>query len=88
MIRTSRAWLAPLSLMHELVTKDLRNAERIFPYIGGEEVNNSPIHAHHRYVINFGEITEVQARQWPILIRIIEEKVRPKRLPGQSCVIS
>ena len=23
--------------------------------IGGEEVNNSPTHAHHRYVINFAD---------------------------------
>ena len=43
--------------MHELIAKDPRNAERIFPYIGGEEVNDSPTHAHHRYVINFGEMT-------------------------------
>ena len=47
----------PLSLMHELIAKDPRNAERIFPYIGGEEVNDSPTHAHHRYVINFGEMS-------------------------------
>ena len=26
---------------------------RPFPYIGGEEVNTSPTHVHHRYVINF-----------------------------------
>ena len=70
---------SPLSLMRELVSKDPRNAERIFPYIGGEEVNNSPTHAHHRYVINFGEMTEEEARQWPDLMRIIEEKVKPKR---------
>ncbi len=43
----------PISLMHELIQKDPRNAERIFPYIGGEEVNDSPTHAHHRWVINF-----------------------------------
>ncbi|HOG02656.1 MAG TPA: N-6 DNA methylase, partial [Accumulibacter sp.] len=43
----------PISLMHELIAKDPRNAERIFPYLGGEEVNTSPTHAHHRYVINF-----------------------------------
>ena len=43
--------------MHRLIAKDPRNAERIFPYIGGEEVNDSPTHAHHRYVINFGEMT-------------------------------
>jgi hypothetical protein len=39
--------------MHRLIAKDPRNAERIFPYLGGEEVNDSPTHAHHRYVINF-----------------------------------
>ncbi len=37
------------------------NAEVIFPYIGGEEVNTSPTHAHHRYVINFGELTRRSA---------------------------
>jgi hypothetical protein len=68
-----------ISEMHELIAKDKRNAERIFPYIGGEEVNDSPIHAHHRYVINFGDMTEAQARHWPDLMRIVEEKVKPDR---------
>lgn len=44
---------SPLSEMHRLIARDPRNAERIFPYLGGEEVNDSPTHAHHRYVINF-----------------------------------
>jgi hypothetical protein len=69
----------PIALMHELIAKDKRNAERIFPYIGGEEVNDSPTHAHHRYVINFGEMTEEEARRWPNLITIVEAKVRGKR---------
>lgn len=43
----------PLAEMHRLIAKGPRNKERIFPYIGGEEVNDSPTHAHHRYVINF-----------------------------------
>lgn len=42
-----------LETMRALIAKDPRNAERIFPYIGGEEVNTSPTHAHHRYVIDF-----------------------------------
>ena len=62
-----------------LIAKDPRNAERIFPYIGGEEVNDSPTHAHHRYVINFGEMTEAEARRWPDLMGIVEEKVKPER---------
>jgi hypothetical protein len=71
----------PLSLMRELIQNNPRNAERIFPYIGGEEVNDSPTHSHHRYVINFGEADEIACRKtWPDLMRIIERKVRPERI--------
>jgi hypothetical protein len=69
----------PLSLMHEVIASEPRNAERIFPYIGGEEVNDSPTHAYHRYVINFGDMNEHEARRWPDLMRIVEEKVKPER---------
>lgn len=70
----------PLAEMERLIAKDARNAERIFPYIGGEEVNDSPTHAHHRYVINFADMTEDAARRWPDLMAILEAKVRPERL--------
>ncbi|MFH7241793.1 MAG: Eco57I restriction-modification methylase domain-containing protein [Spirulina sp.] len=70
----------PIAEMHRLIEKDSRNAECIFPYIGGEEVNSSPTHAHRRYVINLGEITEEEARKWPDLMAIVEEKVKPARL--------
>ena len=43
----------PLAEMRRLVAENPKNQEVIFPYIGGEEVNTSPTHAHHRYVINF-----------------------------------
>ena len=44
---------SPLSEMHRLIEQDPRNQEAIFPYIGGQGVNTSPMYAHHRYVINF-----------------------------------
>src|SRR6202040_1833434 len=44
-----------LATMRALLVTDSRNAERILPYIGGEEVNSSPIHAPHRYVIDFAD---------------------------------
>ena len=47
-----------LAEMRRLIEADPRNRNIIFPYIGGEEVNTSPTHAHHRYVINF--------RDWPL----------------------
>ena len=42
-----------LSEMERLIDADPHNAEAIMPYIGGAELNSSPTHAHHRYVINF-----------------------------------
>ena len=44
-----------LDAMRALNAEDPRNAERIFPYIGGEEVNTSPTHTHHRFVIDFAD---------------------------------
>ncbi len=70
----------PLAEMRRLVEKDPCNQEVIFPYIGGEEVNTSPTHAHHRYVINFGERSEEECRaRWPELMAIVEAKVKPER---------
>jgi hypothetical protein len=70
----------PIAEMHRLIAENPRNQEVIFPYIGGEEVNDSPTHAHRRYVINFGEMTEAEARVgWPDVMRIVVEKVRPDR---------
>jgi hypothetical protein len=66
--------------MHRLIAKDPRNAERIFPYIGGEEICTSPTHAHHRYTIDFGEMSLEQAAAWPDLLAIVEAKVKPERM--------
>jgi hypothetical protein len=69
----------PISVMEDLVRRDPRNAERIFPYIGGAEFLNDPEHRHKRFVINFGDMTEDQARCWPDLYKILETKVKPER---------
>ncbi len=62
-----------------LVAKYPKNAERVFPYLGGEEVNSSPAQSHERYVISFGQMELSQAEQWPDLIGIVREKVKPER---------
>ncbi len=70
-----------LAEMRRLIQDDPRNADAIFPYIGGEEVNDSPAHEYHRYVINFGEQDEAACRaRWPELMRIVEKKVKPERM--------
>ena len=42
-----------LAKMHSLLNDGPSLAERILPYIGGEEVNNDPLLKHRRYVIDF-----------------------------------
>ena len=109
---TDRKGIAtPIAEMHRLIADEPRNRDAIFPYIGGEEVNTNPTHAHHRYVINFrdyplrredlGELwaaaEEDQRREWlrsgivpldypdpvandwPSLLAIVEERVKPER---------
>jgi hypothetical protein len=72
---------SPLGVMHALIKKNPRNKERIFPYIGGEELNNSPTQDHHRFVIDFGGLSEAEARSgWPDLLAIVEDKVKPERM--------
>jgi hypothetical protein len=68
-----------LNEMKQLLAHDPRNAERIAPYLGGEELNTSPTQAHSRFVIDFGDMNESQARRWPDLFSIIETKVKPAR---------
>ena len=71
---------SPIATMERLIAENPRNSEVIFPYIGGKEVNDSPTHAHHRYVINFGDRSEEECRrEWPQLMAIVERKVKPER---------
>jgi len=69
-----------IATMRRLIENDPKNQKRIFPYLGGEELNTSPTHAHHRYVINFAQMSEEQAREWPDLMAIVEARVKPERL--------
>lgn len=103
---------SPIAEMYRLIALDNRNKDRIFPYLGGDEINSSPTHEHHRYVIDFEDWplsrTDVGAtwaagedadrKRWlregivpldypypvaadfPDLLRIVEEKVKPERL--------
>jgi hypothetical protein len=102
---------SPLAEMRRLVNDDPHNQTRVFPYLGGEEVNESPTHSHRRYVIDFddyplrrvplpdrwcsadenlrrtwlltGEVPDDYpgpvAEDWPALLAIVEEKVKPQR---------
>jgi hypothetical protein len=50
---TSNPRASSLTEMNELIRRNPRNSDVIFPYIGGEEVNNDPHHSHRRFVIDY-----------------------------------
>jgi hypothetical protein len=76
----SKGTSSSISDMNALIEKDPANSERIFPYLGGEEINTDPAHAHHRFVIDFSSDSEQAARaNWPDLMAILERYVRPDR---------
>jgi hypothetical protein len=62
-----------------LIRENRKNAERIFPFPGGDEVNTSPRQAFDRYVISFHGMSLDEAAQWPDLLDIIRERVKPER---------
>jgi hypothetical protein len=69
----------PVSRMRELLQQDPRNADIIHPMIGGEEMLRSPNIAPDRFVIDFENMTEEEARKYPELLAILEARVKPER---------
>jgi hypothetical protein len=62
-----------------LVRKKPRNAERIRPYLGGEEINTNPTLSHDRYAIDFGQLGLEECKRWPELLAIVNERVKGER---------
>lgn len=74
--------------MKNLMRTNPKNKERIFPYISGRDIAISAQPFYQRYVINFEQMTEQEARQWPELMSIIETKVKPERQALNSQYLS
>ena len=72
--------VTPIAEFRRLVEKDARNAIVIKHYIGGEEINESPTQENRRFVIDFGERSEEDARAWRDVMTIVEAKVKPGRM--------
>jgi len=63
----------------EWIRRNPRNAEVLFPYINGEDLNTSPTQEGSRWVINFRDWPLEKAAEWPVLLDIVREKVKPER---------
>lgn len=67
--------------MTRLSNENPRNQDRIFPYIGGAEINQRPDQAHRRCCFNLSDLDYANAKKnYPDLLKLAEEKVKPERL--------
>lgn len=62
-----------------MLDADPRNAEVIFPYINGDNLNSDPEQKPSRWVINFWDWPEERAQDYELPWRRIEERVKPER---------
>ncbi|MFN6960600.1 MAG: Eco57I restriction-modification methylase domain-containing protein [Rhodocyclaceae bacterium] len=62
-----------------MLDADTRNAEVIFPYLNGEDLNSDPEQRPSRWVIDFWDWPEERARTHELPWRWIEERVKPER---------
>ena len=70
----------PLSARETLIELQASNEEAIYPYIGGEDVSDSPTLSPSRFIINLGERDLEQCeKKWPTLVSLLSLKVKPER---------
>lgn len=64
----------------ELIARDERNSEVVLPYLNGEDLNGRPDSSASRWVIDFKERTEEEARSYREPWEIVEGSVRGQRI--------
>ena len=75
---------------NELIAKNPRNKDVLFPYLNGEDLNSRPDQSPSRWVINFfdwpldrdsapNDYEGPVAADYPDCLAIIEQKVKPEK---------
>jgi type I restriction-modification system DNA methylase subunit len=62
-----------------VLSREPDSRQLIFDYFGGDEFNSSPTLTPSKQIVNFGDMTLEQASQFPALLGLIREKVKPMR---------
>lgn len=63
----------------DLIARDERNRDVLFPYLNGQDLNSRPDFSASRWVINFHDWTQERARTYGDVFQIIEHEVKPER---------
>ncbi|MGW2286098.1 type IIL restriction-modification enzyme MmeI [Streptomyces phaeochromogenes] len=69
-----------------LIQRDPRNKDVLFPYLNGEDLNSRPDCSASRWVINFHDWSEERARSYPEVFATVERDVKPERLKNNRKV--
>ncbi|MFJ2826409.1 Eco57I restriction-modification methylase domain-containing protein [Streptomyces sp. NPDC087263] len=62
-----------------LIAKDKRYREVLFPYLNGQDLNSRPDGSASRWIINFHDWSEQQAKQYPEAYEQVRRLVKPER---------
>ncbi|MGI8333664.1 Eco57I restriction-modification methylase domain-containing protein [Actinomadura scrupuli] len=63
----------------QMIESDSRNSDVLRPYMNGKDLNSRPDLTGGRWVIDFNDSSEDQARVYSTIFRIVEERVKPTR---------
>jgi hypothetical protein len=67
----------------EWIAADARNAEVLFPYLNGEDLNQRPDASASRWVIDFNDRAEAEAAGFPLPYARVLEQVKPERMQNK-----
>ncbi|MGI8682552.1 MAG: Eco57I restriction-modification methylase domain-containing protein, partial [Mycobacteriales bacterium] len=62
-----------------LIDLDPRNADVLFPFVNGQDLNSRPDSSGSRWIINFFDWPEDRARQYTDCYAVVRHKVKPER---------
>ncbi|MFI0978903.1 Eco57I restriction-modification methylase domain-containing protein [Streptomyces sp. NPDC021093] len=63
----------------ELIAKEERYKEVLFPYLNGQDLNSRPDRTASRWVINFHDWSEERAKEYPAAYEQVRRLVKPER---------
>lgn len=61
------------------IEADRRNADILFPYVTGEDLNSQPDSAGKRWIIDFNGLSEEESKKYPMPYARVLESVKPVR---------
>jgi hypothetical protein len=83
---TSPGDAPPLSAGQEWIAADAHNAEVLFPYINGEDLNSRPDTSASRWVIDFNNQSEAAAAEYGLPFARVSRQVKTERMANNRKV--